>query len=128
MIPCPADDCTREFGTENGAVMHAINKNGDKHDSISNKTEAYGSLGGSTNQETADENSGSQEEGPDDSRSNPAFDSPEPDDSKQTQEATCPDCPATDWYEAEAVEAHPQMPDDVAGDRVCAECGEVFDK
>lgn len=127
MINCPAEGCEREFGTENGAVMHAINKTDSKHDSISDKTDAYENIEQSTNQETAEGQSGSKDESPDDSKTNPAFNSPTPDDSQQAQNTTCPDCPASDWYDAATVENHPQMPDDVPGDRVCAECGEVFD-
>lgn len=121
---CPAG-CGESFGTENGAVMHAVNKQDSEHSGIGSKVDAYDALEGSTNQETADRPSGSQEEAADDSRSNPAFDSPAPDDSKQ--KAGCPECPSTDWYDAATVEAHPELPDDVPGDRVCAECGEVFD-
>lgn len=71
--PCPTGCGAGPFTTQNGAVMHAINKTDEDHDSISDKASAYAALEGVDNQEAADESEGT----PEDDLEDKADDEPE---------------------------------------------------
>lgn len=136
--PCPVECGEGPFSSENGAVMHAINKNDEIHDSVNNKTDGYSRLA-DRDTTTDEESSGGSNDPPEDTSDDPdgsdvsraTFPGGE-DDGGDRGEDGCPDCGSTDYYDADELAEHPRVSDDDAEvlaehDRVCAECGEVYD-
>lgn len=88
-VACPLEACDRQFSTENGCVMHVLNKQDETHSGYTSKPEIYALLPETDNQDPADE-SGDKSEGigiPDNHDSGGS----EPD-GESGDSGVCPDC------------------------------------
>lgn len=127
---CPIRCGEGPFSTENGAVMHAVNKTDDAHSEITDKRSAYDAL----NRETAEADGGSKEDpaaGSTDPAENPVFGSADPtadvSEPSDSDDLRCLDCGGElyDFREFAAGDYHQingQMVY-VRGDFQCADCG-----
>lgn len=126
---CPVGCGNGPFTTENGAVMHAVNKTDAEHSEVVDKRTAYDALNQEpTNQETQEGSSGSQEEGsgggdnPTMGSADPTIDVSEPD----TDEPVCKDCGGElyDFRQFGSGEYHMLNGQNVfvRGDFQCSEC------
>lgn len=124
---CPADletgegDCGRTFSTENGAVMHGLNKSDGYHDCITTKVEGYKAL---AKQSPESSDSGLDTESPtsvSDGGETNTFEAAMPDASESAGDghADCPECgESLGVSEAEASAFIAQN-----GEAWCDECG-----
>lgn len=136
---CPAG-CGETFASENGAVMHAVNKSDPEHDSIRDKPTGYNRL--EPNQQTAEE---SETRPTEDDSETTEMDSDnsllfgsggsdtdtEPDtETHEASEPECPDCGGelVDFTEYASGQYHEIDGSRVGvrGDYLCSECGGWF--
>ena len=127
---CPVGCGSGPFSTENGAVMHAVNKTDSQHSEVVDKRSAYDALNReSTNQETEDGSSGSQEDVSTDG-SNPTFGNADPtadvSEPDPSSDPTCRECDGElfDFRQYDSGEYHEINGHQVfvRGDFQCSEC------
>jgi hypothetical protein len=127
---CPVRCGDGPFSTENGAVMHAVNKTDDEHAEVTDKRSAYDAL----NRETAEADGGSKQPSTEDTTDpaeNPTFGSADPEaditEPSESDDIKCLECGGElfDFREFAAGEYHAINGQNVyvRGDFQCSDCG-----